>query len=187
MHMASIREKPSEGLSTSSFHVTPETVFTYDGAEPLPSMFTRPQAAGLATEARRSHGKARFSTFIIVLVLLAFAPVQAFLLTLSFQIDREQAIEDALALAKKGAVQAASLLSVPAAEAAVTVRSKSLPSNLAPSFDDGHWFETVDTFKRLLAGKNASQASAAQTENEQLIHNLEAWMNAKASSGSSYR
>jgi hypothetical protein len=180
--MANIMEKPKELLSTSSFHATPATVFTYDDAEPLAAMFTRPHAAGALSTAPRSHGKARIPPFIIALVLLAFAPAQAVLLTLSFQIDREQAIEEALALAKKGAAQAGALLSIPAAEAAVTVRSKSLPSNLVLSFD-----EAVDTFKRLLAEQRASQAFAAQTGNDWLISNLEAWMSANASSGSSYR
>src|SRR5262249_6057971 len=169
--MAKIMKKPSEGLNTSSFHATPTTAFTCDDADPLPAMFTTTRSAGSATKARRAHGKARIPPYVVVLVLLAFVPTQTILLKLSFYIDREQAIEDALVLAKKGVAQAVTLISIPAAEAAVTVRSKTLAGERVPSFDNGQWSEAVDTFKRLVAERKAPHASAVRTENDRLIHN----------------
>jgi hypothetical protein len=187
--MVNIIEKQNERMNTCWLNRPVSEVSRNDfgDAELLPAMFTRPHAAGPESKARRSTGKNRFSPAVIALVLIAFAPVQAALLMSSFQVDGEQAIEDALVLAQKGAVQAVNLISIPTAEAAIILRQKSSASERVPSFNDGQWPQTLDTFKRLLAEQKASQALAAQTANEQLMHNLEAWMNAKASSGSSYR
>jgi hypothetical protein len=178
--MANMTERASERLNTSSFHATSANAYIYDDAEPLPAMFTRARAAGLATIERRSHAKACFSLLIIALVLLAFAAFQALLLLSSF--PREQTIEDALALAKKGAAHVADFISIPTASAAVSSRSKSLASERLPSFADREWSAAVANFKRLLAEQKLSQASATQIENDRLIKNLEAWMSARARS-----
>jgi hypothetical protein len=80
-------------------------------------MFMRPQARA-ATKPCRPDGKARFSPFIILLVLLAFAPAQASLLASSCPVNSEEAIEEVWALAKQGAAQIAGLLTLPSASAA---------------------------------------------------------------------
>jgi hypothetical protein len=50
-----------------------------------------------------------------MLVLLAFAPAQAALLASSCPVNREEAIEKVLALAKQGAAEMATLLTLPSA------------------------------------------------------------------------
>jgi hypothetical protein len=201
--MVDITEKPSERLNTSWLncsvhqgssndlgrqaggHARPATAFADDGAEPLPRMFRRPGATGAASKPCRLDRKARFSPYVIALVLFAFAPGQAALLMSSFPVNGEDAIDDALALAKKGAAEFVNLVSVPSAEAAVTLPPKTVVSERALPFEDDQWSGTVNAFKRLLAEQNAFQASVVRTENDRLIKNLEAWLRARAGSGSS--
>jgi hypothetical protein len=165
--------------------VDARTLFVDDDAEPLPPMFTRPHAAGAESVAERSSRKVRFPPYVVTLVLLTFAPLQAVLLKSSFTSDGNQVLEDALAFATKGAAQAGALLSIPTAEAAISPGQASPASERLPSFNDRKWSKTVDAFKRLLAEQEASQASAARTENDRLLRNLEAWVSARASSGPS--
>jgi hypothetical protein len=86
-----------------------------EDAEPLPSMFRNWRVAGAETKPCRSNGKARFSPYIIALVMLAFAPAQAALLESSVPINKGEAIEEVFLLAKRGAAKITALLAMPSA------------------------------------------------------------------------
>jgi hypothetical protein len=86
-----------------------------EDAEPLPSIFRNWRATGTETKPQRSNGKARFSPYIVALVMLGFAPAQAALLMSSVPINEEEVIEHALVLVKQGAAKIAALLAMPAA------------------------------------------------------------------------
>jgi hypothetical protein len=91
--------------------------------------------------------------------------------------SKEGAIEQVVAVAKRSAAALGTLLSVPSAEAAISSQSKSLPSELSLSFEDSKWFEAVDTFKQLLAERDAS--AMKQAENDRLLSRLAAWVNGR--------
>jgi hypothetical protein len=146
-----------------------------DDADALPSMFLKPRTAALAARRRGINRGGRFSPYIVVLFLLAVAPVQVTLLKSRFSANEEEAIDRVLVVAKRSAAEIGNLLSVPSAEAATTSRSKSIPSALTLSFGDGQWSEAVDTLKLLLAEQNASAMKPA--ENDALLGRLEAWVN----------
>jgi hypothetical protein len=103
-------------------------VLVYEDAEPLPSMFRQWHATSTETKPCRSNVKARFSPYIIALVLLGIAPAQAALLTSSFPIDTEEAFEEVWVLAKQGTAELAALLAMPLSEAAIGSRSQPLAS-----------------------------------------------------------
>jgi hypothetical protein len=141
-------------------------ILACDDADPLPSMFRRSQACPAAPKPRNS-----FSPYIIILFLLAVAPVQIALLT-----SQEGAIERVFELVKRGAGGIATLLSVPSAKAAISSQSESLAPARAALYSDRRWFEAVDTFKLLLAEQKAS--ALKQAENDRLLRRLEAWLSA---------
>jgi hypothetical protein len=100
--------------SSLIFPINKTAILMCEDAEPLPSMFRRSQMKAEA-EPCRSNGRARFSPYIILLVLFAFAPAQAALLRASCPIDGAAAIEELVQFAKQGAAKIAGVLAPPAA------------------------------------------------------------------------
>jgi hypothetical protein len=140
-----------------------------DGVEPLPSMFTRLSAADAESKKHRANTKARFSPYIVALVLLVFGPLQAALLT-----SEEGTIEQVLAHTRRTAEEIRALFSVPSAKAAVSSQSLALAGGA--SLEDQGWSNLVNSLK-MLAEQTASERK--QAENDQLLTRLEAWMYAR--------
>jgi len=90
-------------------------VLIHEDVEPLPSMFRRGHTTGAEATRGSSDMKARFSPYIIAFVLLTVAPAQAALLMSSVPINKEEAIEEVLGLAKQGAADIAALLTMSSA------------------------------------------------------------------------
>jgi len=185
--MIKVMEKPGERLNAFPYNhpiyqavrnyldrlddaapVTAVATFANKDVDPLASMSKRSRAADVVSKA--SHSNARLSPYIIVLVLLAFVPAQALLLTPSSRIDEEKALEEALVLVKKGASQVGDLFSIPAAEAAIAPAS-------TPPVEDRGWSDVAVGFKLLLAEQAASETKRA--ENDRVLRQLEVWMFAR--------
>jgi hypothetical protein len=155
--MVNVMGRPKQESNTSWLN-RPACFFEGDGADPLPSVFLRPRAAATASKPRSINCRGGLSPFVIILFLLAIAPLQATLLKSRTLANEERAIEHVLVVAKRGAAE---LLSVSPAEAAVTSQ-------------DRQWSEAVDTFKLLLAEQTASAMKKAG--NGRLLKRLDPWV-----------
>ena len=98
--MATGRARSSTTLLTCP--INKSAILAYDDAEPLPSMFRRSRPSR-ESKACCSNGKARISPYIVIFVLLVFAPAQAALLTARSPIKGEEAMEETLVLVKQAA------------------------------------------------------------------------------------
>jgi hypothetical protein len=117
--MVNAIERGSARPNTSSLIVpiNKAAILMCEDAEPLPSMFRNWHAADAKTKPCRSNRRPCFPPFIVALVMLAFAPAQAALLTSSSPINAKEALEETVVLVKQGAAGIASLISMqPAAK-----------------------------------------------------------------------
>jgi hypothetical protein len=148
----------------------PASFLVEGGADALPSMFERWRTSTAVPKPHNVNRRGGFSPYVIFLFLLAFAPLQAALLT-----SEEGTIEQALTLTKRSIEQIGTLLSVPSAEAAISSQSHALGG--AASFENPGWSEALNSFKLLLADQTAS--TVRQAENDRLLRRLEVWMYAR--------
>jgi hypothetical protein len=173
-------ERPKTRRNTYLLHcpinnaapAAPASLFADGDAGALPSMFQRPRAAP-APKPRTGKRRGDFPAYIIIAFLFAVAPLQVALLT-----SKERAVEEVLVAAKRSAAAIGTLLSMPSAEAAISSRSKSLPSAPAFPFEDGQFAEAAGMFKRLLAGQDAP--AMKQAENDRLLSRLAVWVDSRA-------
>jgi hypothetical protein len=113
--MVNAIERGSTRPNTSSLiiPINKAAILMCEDAEPLPSMFRRWHTTGAETKPCPSN--ARFCPYVITLVLFAFAPAQAALLESSVPINKEEAIEEVIVLAKQGVAEIAAFLARPSA------------------------------------------------------------------------
>jgi hypothetical protein len=169
--------------------------------EPLPPMFRRQRHQDVAVSGPNSVDPANadagvpvgapseadpsietsggLSPYIAAALFLALMAGAAVHFTTTAEGDRDAIAQPATA--DRGAIATAAFFSSPSHYGSESAQPQTLTPTQPSLADRETWSETVETFKRLLAEQKASQASALkQADNERLLGQFEAWMNAKA-------